>query len=183
MTGVNDEIIANKYQPSAKLRFLPFGLVDRLAQHHAEHTGRGGRKKVKTELPSQAREQPGLYALPRAKARSAAVKSDLADVSSGRNVGAELHRSSSLLAAASAESDSNDSSGENDSALHGIHLLCCPGLPGIRLASRLSSSRNFCAELHRSSFLAAASAESNSHDGSRENDQPLNTLHGFSPDA
>jgi hypothetical protein len=46
------------------------------------------------------------------------LNSLLANVGNSRNVSAELERSS-LFTTASAESDSNDSGSENDSALHG----------------------------------------------------------------
>jgi len=50
----------------------------------------------------------------------------------------------------------------------------------VRLASNLSGSRNFSAELHRSSLFTTASAESNGHDRSSENDS---ALHSLSPDS
>lgn len=47
-------------------------------------------------------------------------------------------------------------------------------------ASNLLSRRHICAELHwRVRDLAAASAESDSRNNSRENDQPLYTRHGL----
>lgn len=49
----------------------------------------------------------------------------LANVGNSRNVSAELERSS-LFTTASAESDSNDSGSENDSALHGSISCCVP---------------------------------------------------------
>jgi hypothetical protein len=49
----------------------------------------------------------------------------LANVGNSRSVDAELERSS-LFTTASAESDSNDSGSENDSALHGSISCCVP---------------------------------------------------------
>src|SRR5690606_14798180 len=108
----------------------------------------------------------------------AGLRIRLANVGNSRHLGAELQRSG-LFTTASAESDGNDSGSENDSALHGS-ISCCVPISEIRtLASHFRGSRNLGAELQRSRFFTTASAECNSDESSRENDQPLHTLHGL----
>lgn len=80
--------------------------------------------------------------------------------------------------AARANSNRRDDRRKNDSALHSILLMDLPRQPA--KSADLRSGRNVRAELHRRvRNFTTASAEGDSRNNSRHNDQPLDTLHGL----
>jgi hypothetical protein len=93
----------------------------------------------------------------------------LASLASHWGFSAELHWCC-FFATASAESDSNDGSGENDCALHSLFSCVVPASTGSNLASHLRSSRNFSTKLHWCRFFTTACTENNCYNCSGNHD-------------
>jgi hypothetical protein len=136
---------------------------------------RSAPQSKKTELTRLSHGNSVLIYDPQQASKAKPLNS-LANVGSSRNIRTELHRG--LFTTASAERNGQDGGSKNDSALHSLISCVCSNTGTRTLASHIRGGRNLGTELHRR-FFTTASADRKGDDGSRKNDQPLNSLHGL----